>query len=126
MNLKDIKIKGLKPTKRLKKRFILIKYNQDKEFNEISKYLIDKIRFHIGAIDLANHAVWSIKDYFDKKNKQILIKCSTKIKDKVISAILLSSNNEMEFSILKVSATLKGIRNYKNNINYEQSQSYSH
>lgn len=114
----DIKIKGLKPTLRLKKRFVLIKVNSKKklDFANMSKLLNERLTYFLGAIDISKHAVWIIKDYFDLEKQEVLIKVSTKLKDKLIAAILLIEKlgkEDVKIETLKVSGTLKGIRSYR-------------
>lgn len=113
-DIKEDKLKPLRPTLRTKKRFIKIDIKSDKKFsfNELSDKLAEEILYFIGAIDFSAHGVWFIKDKFDFNNQIVVIKVSTKLKDKLVSAINLINkidNNKVSLDVIKVSSTLKGL-----------------
>lgn len=112
--IKEDKLKPLIPTLRTKKRFIKIKIQSKQKFNfkEISDKLQEEILFYIGAIDYSKAGIWFLKDKFNEKEQELVIKCATKYKDKTIAAIALIDsidNKDAKASIIKVSGTLKGL-----------------
>lgn len=112
--IKEDKLKPLIPILRTKKRFIKIKIQSKQKFNfkEISDKLQEEILFYIGAIDYSKAGIWFLKDKFNEKEQELVIKCATKYKDKTIAAIALIDsidNKDAKASIIKVSGTLKGL-----------------
>lgn len=112
--IKEDKLKPLQPTLRTKKRFIKVKIQSSKKFDFklLSDKLMDEILFYVGAIDYGKAGVWFLKDKFDKDNQELVIKASTKFKDKVITAIILIDSIDgvdAKLSIERVSGTLKGL-----------------
>lgn len=110
----EIKLKPLLPTLRQKKRFIKIKIESSKKFSfkEISEELIENIIIYLGAINFGKEGIWLLKDKFDFENQTIVLKVSTKSKDKLIGVLALINKiakTECKLNILKVSGTLKGI-----------------
>jgi RNase P/RNase MRP subunit POP5 len=112
--VKDDKLKPLSPSLRQKKRFIKIKINSKNKFNfsYLSKELTDKLIYYMGAIDLSNGGVWFLKDKFNLENQELIIRVSTKLKDKFLASLLLIENlqnEKIKIEIIKVSGTLKGM-----------------
>ncbi len=117
---KDDKIKGLLPSYRQKKRIIVFKIESPKkfEFKEISYEILEQLIKFIGAIDLGKGGVWLLREHFHK-NKQIgFLRVSTKLKNKVIGALILIrkiKGEDVRVKVLGVSGTLKGAKRFINN-----------
>ena len=112
--IKEDKLKPLQPTLRTKKRFVKVRVESKKKFDfkQISDKLADELLFYIGAIDYSKAGVWFLKDKFDEKNQELVIKAATKYKDKVIAALALVEEIggvDVKVSIVRVSGTLKGL-----------------
>lgn len=108
--IQEEKLKTLMPTLRVKKRFIKIKINSKSHttFDDISSTLSDEVLYFLGAIDYSQSGFWILKDTFNEKEKELIVKTSVKLKDKVICALSLIQNINVE--IKRVSGTLKGTK----------------
>ncbi len=114
---KDIKLKGLLPTLRQKKRFIVFKIESNKKFDfkEISYCIIDNLIKFLGTVDFGKNGVWLIREKYDKEKNIGIIKTSIKLKDKTIVALSLIeniNNEDVVIKILGVSGTLKGCKKF--------------
>lgn len=112
--IKEIKLKSLSPTLRVKKRFIKIKINllENMDFDEISYVTQNSIQKLLGNIQASNSGFWILKDKFDYKNKIFIIKCSLLYTQNIIGCLALISKinkQEVRFDILRISGTLKGL-----------------
>jgi len=110
----DTKLKPLMPVLRLKKRFIRIQIisKQKEDFKNLSNNLNKEIIYFLGLIDFSNGGVWILKDKFNFEKQELIIKVSTKLKDKLIAALGLItkfSNQDVKIKTLRVSGTLKGV-----------------
>lgn len=115
VQINDDKLKPLMPTLRVKKRFLRFQVQGDKkfEFKELSEELIEQLIYLIGAIDFSKGGIWILRDKFDYKNQELIVKCSTKQKDKLIGALSLITKlkgNSAKLVLKKVSGTLKGVK----------------
>jgi len=111
---KDNKIKRLSPTLRLKKRFLKVKIISKKKFDfkELSEELPKKLIYYVGVFEYSKAGTWLLRERFDFKNQTLVIKVSTKLKDKIIAALDLIENvnrEKIEFKVTRVSGTLKGL-----------------
>jgi RNase P/RNase MRP subunit POP5 len=111
--IQDEKLKGLIPSMRIKKRFILIKIISEEKFDfkTLSKNLNDELLKYIGLIDISKFAIWILKDKYDFEKQEFIIKVSTKGKDKILTSLALINtidNKSAQLDVLKVSGTLKG------------------
>jgi RNase P/RNase MRP subunit POP5 len=111
----DLKIKGVKPTMRQKKRFVATKIVLEKPmmFKDLASGLLYKLTFLLGSLDMSEHGVWILKDQCDEKNQVFVIKVSTKLKDKLLAALVLVdeiNRFSAKCEILGVSGTLKGLK----------------
>ncbi len=108
--IKEEKLKTLIPTLRVKKRFLKVKIKAYKKlsFEEVSKVLNQEVQFFMGAIDFSQSGFWILKDLFDEKKQELIIKTTTQLKDKVILSLSLLKDIDVE--ILRVSGTLKGVQ----------------
>ena len=110
----DSKLKPLMPTLRQKKRFIRIQIEGEKKFDFkiLSNNLTDQITYFLGAIEFSNSGVWFLKDKFNFEKQEMIIKVSTKSKDKLVGALSLITklgNENIKIKTLRVSGTLKGV-----------------
>ena len=113
-NFRDEKLKPLNPSLRQKKRFLRVKITSEKKFSfqELSRPLTEAIIQQVGLIDFSTEGIWLIKEKFDEENQVVIIKVSTKLKDKLSGALLLISkigNNEVSLEVEKVGSTLKAV-----------------
>jgi len=110
----DIKLKPLSPSLRQKKRFVKFKIVSEKkfEFKELSENLIEQIILFLGIIDFGKGGIWILRDKFDYEKQEIILKVSTKLKDKligVLSLITKINNSNINIEVKNVSGTLKGL-----------------
>ncbi|MFT4244706.1 MAG: Rpp14/Pop5 family protein [Candidatus Woesearchaeota archaeon] len=115
--MKDIKIKGLRPTLRVKKRFLLIKYSsidvdEKKIVFEINNHLLKILGTHqYGAL-----GVWFVKEQCDIKKQLLVLKVATSGVELVQAVLALpfqTSGRDVRCEVLNVSGTLKGLKNNK-------------
>lgn len=111
----DDKLKPIRPTLREKKRFVKVKIISDKKFSfkELSESLIEEIIFYIGAIDFGKSGIWILRDKFNEKEQELILKVGTKKKDKLIGALALIKNiknSKLKLEVVRVSGTLKGVQ----------------
>lgn len=116
--IQDTKLKSLMPTLRQKKRFIKAKVesNEKLDFKEISENLIDEIISYLGLVDMGKAGVWILRDKFDFDKQEVVLKCSTKVKDKLIGVLSLVyklGNKSVKINVVNVSGTLKGLEKNK-------------
>lgn len=109
----EIKLKPLLPVLRQKKRFVKVKIDSSKKFTfkEVSEDLIEQLILYLGAVDFGKNGIWILKDKFDEKNQTLLLKVSTKSKDRLVGVLALINKiakTECKLQVLRVSGTLKG------------------
>lgn len=112
--ISDDKLKPLSPSLRLKKRFIKIKIESDKQFDfkTLSENLNQQIILFLGAVEFSKSGIWILRDKFDDKKQELVLKVSTKLKDRLIGVLSLIqniSNADVNIHILNVSGTLKSL-----------------
>jgi len=110
----DEKLKILRPTLKMKKRFVKVKINSSKKFKfeEVSKFLSKELIFYIGSIDYSKAGIWLLKDKFNFSKQEFILKTQVSFKEKLIAALLLISKldkTETRFEVIRVSGTLKGL-----------------
>ena len=106
--MKDSKIKGLRPTMRVKKRFLLIKIISSEIFD------FSQLLQILGSHQYGEFGIWIIKEQFNKKEQQIILKTTPQGVDKVIASLSLGisiNSKQVRAKILNVSGTLKGLKN---------------
>lgn len=114
--MKDSKIKGLRPTMRVKKRFLLIKIISSEifDFSQISFSINQQLLQILGSHQYGEFGIWIIKEQFNKKEQQIILKTTPQGVDKVIASLSLGisiNSKQVRAKILNVSGTLKGLKN---------------
>jgi len=112
--ISDDKLKPLSPSLRLKKRFIKIKIESDKQFDfkTLSENLNQQMILFLGAVEFSKSGIWILRDKFDDKKQELVLKVSTKLKDRLIGVLSLIqniSNADVNIHILNVSGTLKSL-----------------
>lgn len=112
--ISDDKLKPLSPSLRLKKRFIKIKIESDKQFDfkTLSENLNQQMILFLGAVEFSKSGIWILRDKFDDKKQELVLKVSTKLKDRLIGVLSLIqniSNTDVNIHILNVSGTLKSL-----------------
>lgn len=111
---KDEKLKTLSPTLRQKKRFLKVKIHSQSpfDFKELSEHLSNEIIHLLGLLDFSKAGVWLLKDKFDAENQIVIVKVSTKLKDKLVASLALIesiNNKKVQLEVIKVTSTLKGL-----------------
>lgn len=112
--IKEEKLKPLLPTLRQKKRFLLLQIESEKplDFDTFSKGFTQETLFFMGSLDYGKAGVWILKDKFDEKKQEAVIKVALPFKDKLLGSIALIQELEkipVRLKIKKVSGTLKGV-----------------
>ncbi len=112
--IKEDKLKPIIPTLRIRKRFVKIKIESNRkiDFKELSNKLTEELIYYIGAIDFAKGGVWFLKDKFDYEKQELIIKVTTKFKDKLLASCALINkigNDSVKIKTIRVSGTLKGV-----------------
>ena len=110
----DDKLKVLSPSLRQKKRFIKIKIegNERYEFKKISEKLNEQILTFLGIIEYGKSGIWILREKFDYEKQELVIRVSTKTKEKLIGILSLIDkieNKPINIRIVKISGTLKGL-----------------
>ncbi|MCA9486594.1 MAG: hypothetical protein KC548_02995 [Nanoarchaeota archaeon] len=113
--IKEEKLKGLRPSLRQKKRFILVKVHCQTPFSfkELSEHINEQLLLYIGTIKKRKSGLWIIREQFEEARQEIIIRVSCTFKDKAIAALTLVSQinrKSVNLEVLKVSSTLKGLR----------------
>lgn len=114
--MKDSKIKGLRPTMRIKKRFLLVKIISDEvfEFSQISYAINQQLLQVLGSHQYGELGIWLLKEQFNKKEQQIILKTTPQGVEKIIAVLSLGvsiNSKKARAKTLNVSGTLKGVRN---------------
>lgn len=116
--VEDEKLKPLRPTLRIKKRFILFEIENENEksynfeFDEFSKNFLNEITLLLGSINISKSGLWILKDKFDEKTQRAIIKVNLKYVEDVLGAIaIINKINEKKVAlrVKRVSGTLKGV-----------------
>ena len=112
--MKDVKIKGLRPTMRVKKRFLRIRVISQSEFDfktlsfAINNYLLKQL----GAYEFGNLGVWIIREKFNYKEQELILKVKIEGVEKVRAFLALPftiDKSTIHCECQKVSGTLKGV-----------------
>ena len=111
---KDSKIKGLKPTMRIKKRFLLIQINDSKkyDFQTLSYALNEHFLKVLGAHFYGKEALWILKEQFKEKDQQLVLKVKSSGVELVQATLALGIQVEqktLRFEVINISGTLKGL-----------------
>lgn len=112
--IKDDKLKPLMPSLRTKKRFLKIQVESEYKFDfkEISEYLNENILKYMGGISYSRSGIWILRDKFDTKKQELVLKVSLIGKDDLIGVLGIISkfgNKKINIEVKKVSGTLKGL-----------------
>lgn len=114
--MKDTKLKGLRPTLRVKKRFLKVQIHSSNS-SLLLKDIIFALNSHLlktlGTLFYAEFGVWIIKEKCDEKEKYIIIKSTPKGVEYVKTALILGfcvKQDECRAQILNISGTLKGLQ----------------
>lgn len=113
-NIKEEKLKPIRPSMRTKKRFVKLKIISKKKFDFkiLSEEITDQLILFLGTIDYSKGGIWLLRDKFNEEQQELVLKVSTKFKDKALGAIALIQNidkTKASVKILKISGTLKGL-----------------
>lgn len=120
LGMNDVKIKGLKPTMRIKKRFLLLKLqtNTKFDFKTLSYSINEHFLKVLGAHFYGKEALWIIREQFDYNSQEVVIKVKSSGVEMIQAALALGitiNNTSYHFEIKHISATLKGLKsNLKN------------
>lgn len=118
---KDIKLKGLRPTLRVKKRFLLLQTHfkdssleQTIELSEIIFAINAHLLKILGTMQYAQFGIWVVREKCDETTKQIVLKTTPKGVEYVRAALALGlkiKSHECRVEIVNISGTLKGVFN---------------
>ncbi|MFP4401696.1 MAG: Rpp14/Pop5 family protein [Candidatus Nanoarchaeia archaeon] len=112
--MNDIKIKGLRPTMRVKKRFLRIRVISSTQFDfktlsyAINNYLLKQL----GVYEFGNVGVWIIREKFNQQDQELVLKVSVQGVEKVRAFLALPFSIEkhtVHCECQRVSGTLKGV-----------------
>jgi RNase P/RNase MRP subunit POP5 len=112
--MSDVKIKGLRPTMRVKKRFLRLRVISSTQYDfktlsfAINNYLLKQLGVHM----FANLGVWIIREKFDSKNQELILKVNVEGVDYVRAFLALPfeiQKEKVHCECEQVSATLKGV-----------------
>lgn len=117
--MKDTKIKGLRPSMRIKKRFLLIEIISDNkfEFSQISFAINQQLLQVLGTQQYAELGIWILKEQFNKKEQTLVLKTKPSGVDNIIATLSLGldiNSKKVRAKTLNISATLKGLKKNKN------------
>lgn len=112
IGMKDVKIKGLRPTLRVKKRFLLIKVHSEKKnnFKDLSYSINQHLLKVLGAYSYGKFGIWILRERYDEKNNTIVIKVIPQGVDLLLATLELGTEIEkskVRFEVLNISGTLK-------------------
>lgn len=112
---KDEKLKPLRPTLRVKKRFLKIQLHSTTpfDFKTISEELTQELLKYLGGITFSKAGIWLLRDKFSQKEQQLILKVNLDYKNEVLGALSIISNfskQKVKLEVLKVSGTLKGLK----------------
>ncbi len=110
----DEKLKGVRPTLREKKRFMLLEITSEKpfDFKTLSDSLYKELTFLLGSLKVGESGFWFIKDKFDEKKQRAVVKVGVKFDKEFRGAIALISEldkRKCKVEVKRVSGTLKGL-----------------
>lgn len=112
--MNDVKIKGLKPTLRVKKRFLLLQVTSEQQFDfkTLSYALNEHLLKVLGAHFYGEEALWIIREQFNQEKQQLVLKVKSSGVDKVKAALAFGIEIDKKiyrFEIKNISGTLKGL-----------------
>lgn len=111
------KIKGVLPTLRQKKRYVVFKIEGKRKFTfqEISQSVLKHLITFLGSIDFGKGGVWLLRDQFNHEKQIAIVRTSTKLKEKTVGSLSLLkkiNNENVKTTVLGASGTLKGAKEY--------------
>ena len=114
------KIKHLKvliPTLREKKRYVAVRIISEETitYEELEKAFWETLHKVFGHVGSAYFSVWILKDTFNENKKFFIIKCNHLSLPFVLSTlgfIKQINNKKVTFEIVKISGTIKSIREF--------------
>ena len=120
LGMNDSKIKGLRPTLRVKKRFLLVQIvaKESFDFKTLSFAINEHIIKILGAYSYGKFGIWILREQFEYKTQCLVLKCTPQSVDilrSTLTLLLQISNTPIRLKILNVSGTLKQLKKLKNN-----------
>jgi len=114
-NIKDEKLKPLKPSLRVKKRFLLLKIISSKSFSEstLSKGLSSHLLTYLGVMGFGDCGFWFLKDLCNVSEQTAIVKISLSSQKNVLGALGLLTEIESiptRIEVTRISGTLKGFQ----------------
>jgi len=111
------KLKILKPTLREKNRYISFQVISEKDeeftYSDLESAIWNTMLDFLGERGVSKTSVWLLKDCWDPKRQIGILRCNHKSVQAVIASLGLIDrlgDNRIMFKILKVSGTIKSIR----------------
>jgi ribonuclease P/MRP protein subunit POP5 len=115
--MKQKKLKTLKPTLREKERYVAFQVisEEGEEFNysDLEAAIWNTMLDFLGEEGVSKTSVWLMKDCWDPKTQKGILRCNNKSVQEVIASLGLIDrlgDNRITFKILRVSGTIKSIR----------------
>jgi ribonuclease P/MRP protein subunit POP5 len=115
--MKQKKLKILMPTMREKERYIAFQVisEEDEEFSypDLESAIWNTMLDFLGEEGVSKTFVWLLKDCWSQKTQKGILRCNNKSVQEVIASLGLIDrlgDNRITFKILKISGTIKSIR----------------
>jgi ribonuclease P/MRP protein subunit POP5 len=115
--MKQKKMKILKPTLREKERYIafqvLSEEGEELNYSDLEAAIWNTMLDFLGEEGVSKTSVWLMKDCWDQKTQKGILRCNNKSVQEVIASLGLIDrlgDNRITFKILKISGTIKSIR----------------
>lgn len=115
IKIEEDKLKTLIPVLRQKKRFIRFQIISEKKFTfeefekDYQKFLLE----FMGIIEFGKAGVWILKDKFNPKENQFILRCNNKYEKTIcaLTCLIYQINNfKVNITPKKISGTLKGVQ----------------
>jgi RNase P/RNase MRP subunit POP5 len=113
-SVKDEKLKPLRPSLRVKKRFLLLNIHSSKQFSEseLSKGLSSFLLEFLGVKTFGDSGFWFLKDKFNFKEQTAVVKISLSTQKDVVGALGFLEQIQgipTRVDVVRISGTLKGL-----------------
>jgi len=116
-NCKMKKLKILMPTLRKKPRYILFQVISEKgeefTYSDLESAIWNTVLDFLGEYGVSKTSIWLLKDCWNQKRQIGILRCNHKSVQEVIASLGLIDrlgDNRVTFKILKISRTIKSIR----------------
>jgi len=115
--MKQKKLKILMPTLREKERYIAFQIvseeGEELNYSDLEASIWNTMLDFLGEEGVSKTSVWLMKDCWDQKLQKGILRCNNKSVQEVIASLGLIDrlgDNRITFKILRISGTIKSIR----------------